>query len=98
MTCLCQAVAASNGMNLIGYGTRSLGMGGVGEAIVNNTESMMINPAGLAADSRPELSAALSLIRPDVSQLSPAPAGHGSRHPPPLTAVILHIALTPALR
>ena len=61
------SLLASNGMNMIGFGTRSIGMGGAVESVTNNNESMMINPAGLAALSSPEFNFSLSLLYPKVS-------------------------------
>jgi hypothetical protein len=63
----CQKLYATNGMNMIGYGTRLTAMGGAVESVSNNNESMMINPAGLANLTAPEYSITVSLMDPDVS-------------------------------
>ncbi len=54
---------ATNGMNLIGYGAVSCGMGGADLALVDNATAMNINPAGLSGCCQPEISAGLSLMQ-----------------------------------
>ena len=53
--------AAANGMNMIGYGTRAVAMGGAGVATTDDGGAMMLNPAGLAsiAGRRAELGSTL---------------------------------------
>ena len=59
---------ATNGMNMIGYGAVSSGMGGADLAIVDNASAMNINPAGICECATPELSFGLSLLMPVESQ------------------------------
>lgn len=54
---------ATNGMNMIGYGAVSSGMGGADLALVDNATAMNINPAGLTGCCTPQLSAGLSLMQ-----------------------------------
>ncbi len=61
------SLPATNGMNMIGFGARSIAMGGAVESVTNDNESMMINPAGLAALSSSQLSFSLSSFYPKVS-------------------------------
>ncbi len=57
---------ASNGMNMIGYGARSLGMGGTGEATSSTSEAMNINPAGIAHIERREVAGGVSIMNPTL--------------------------------
>lgn len=54
---------ATNGMNMIGYGAVSSGMGGADLALVDNATAMNINPAGLTGCCSPQLSAGISLMQ-----------------------------------
>lgn len=54
---------ATNGMNMIGYGAVSSGMGGADLALVDNATAMNINPAGLSGCCSPQLSAGISAIQ-----------------------------------
>ncbi|OEU72524.1 MAG: hypothetical protein BA874_10785 [Desulfuromonadales bacterium C00003068] len=51
-----QSLMATNGMNMIGYGAISSGMGGADLALVDNVTAMNINPAGLASCCGPQIS------------------------------------------
>ncbi len=53
-------VHPSNGLNMIGFGTESVGMGGADLAVARDTSAMNTNPAGLAlvSGSRLDMSAA----------------------------------------
>lgn len=48
-------VLAMNGLNLIGFGAESTGMGGADLAVARDTSAMNTNPAGLAAIARDRL-------------------------------------------
>ncbi len=52
---LAQAVQASNGLNLIGYGAASVAMGGADVAVASDTLALNINPAGIARLGRRSL-------------------------------------------
>lgn len=45
---LVEAVFATNGLNLIGFGAESVGMGGADVAVVRDTSALNVNPAGLS--------------------------------------------------
>lgn len=59
-----QLLWATNGMNMIGYGAVSNGMGGADLALVDNTTAMNINPAGLAGCCNGQFSFGDSLMQP----------------------------------
>jgi long-chain fatty acid transport protein len=46
---------ASNGLNLIGFGTESVSMGGADTAVARDTTALNTNPAGLTRLTRPRL-------------------------------------------
>lgn len=46
---------ANNGLNLIGFGTESIGMGGADIAVARDTTALNTNPAGLTRLKRPAL-------------------------------------------
>jgi long-chain fatty acid transport protein len=58
-----ESAKATNGMNMIGYGAVSSGMGGADLALVDNATAMNINPAGLTGCCNSQLSAGLSLMQ-----------------------------------
>ncbi|MGC1954075.1 MAG: outer membrane protein transport protein, partial [Gammaproteobacteria bacterium] len=43
-----QSVLATNGLNLIGFGAESIGMGGADVAVARDTSALNVNPAGLS--------------------------------------------------
>lgn len=45
---LTKAVFATNGLNLIGFGAESVGMGGADVAVARDTSALNVNPAGLS--------------------------------------------------
>lgn len=51
------AAAATNGLNLIGFGTESVAMGGADTAVARDTSALNTNPAGLGQLARPALDA-----------------------------------------
>jgi long-chain fatty acid transport protein len=53
--CAAPATLASNGLNLIGFGTESVMMGGADVAVARDTTALNTNPAGLAQLKRPAL-------------------------------------------
>ncbi len=53
----CGAAEASNGLNLIGFGTESAMMGGADVAVARDTTALNTNPAGLSQLARPLLDA-----------------------------------------
>jgi len=57
---------ATNGMNMIGYGAVSSGMGGADLAVVENASAMNINPAGICSCSGPQLTLGASLLMPEL--------------------------------
>lgn len=59
-----QPVIATNGMNMIGYGAISSGMGGADLALVDNVTAMNINPAGLASCCGPQVSVGDTIMQP----------------------------------
>lgn len=59
-----QSLMATNGMNMIGYGAISSGMGGADLALVDNVTAMNINPAGLASCCGPQLSVGDTIMQP----------------------------------
>lgn len=59
-----QLLWATNGMNMIGYGAASSGMGGADLALVDNVTAMNINPAGLAGCCGAQLSIGNSAMQP----------------------------------
>jgi len=59
-----QNVMATNGMNMIGYGAISSGMGGADLALVDNVTAMNINPAGLASCCGPQISVGDTIMQP----------------------------------
>lgn len=59
-----QSLWATNGMNMIGYGAISSGMGGADLALVDNVTAMNINPAGLAGCCRAQISIGDSTMQP----------------------------------
>ena len=61
---LCPGTAlGTNGMNMIGYGAVSSGMGGADLALVDNATAMNINPAGLTCCCKPQISAGISMLQ-----------------------------------
>lgn len=46
---------AGNGLNLIGFGTESIGLGGADTAVARDTTALNTNPAGLSRLARPRL-------------------------------------------
>ncbi len=58
---------ATNGMNTIGYGAVSTGMGGADLALVDNATAMNINPAGICECAQPELGLGVSHLMPELS-------------------------------
>lgn len=62
-----QPSGASNGMNLIGYGARSLAMGGADLAVTESAAAMNINPAGIGWRLQPELDLGLGVMNPSLT-------------------------------
>jgi len=58
--------AATNGMNMIGYGAVSTGMGGADLAAVDNASAMNINPAGICSCGGTQLITGLSVLQPKL--------------------------------
>lgn len=52
--------AAGNGLNLLGFGAESVGMGGADTAVARDTTALNTNPAGLAQIARPAFDAYLA--------------------------------------
>ncbi|HEM46556.1 MAG TPA: hypothetical protein ENO23_05865, partial [Alphaproteobacteria bacterium] len=68
--------AATNGMNLQGYGPVSAAMGGSGLAFENGTAAMMINPATMAfLPTGLRFDLALGNLGPDVDAIVTTPMG-----------------------
>ena len=65
---------AANGLNRIGYGARSTGLGGAFTALADDTTAINTNPAGLAQLQGQTLEASLALSQPR------APWGCHRRH------------------
>jgi len=57
---------ATNGMNMIGYGAVSSGMGGADLAVVDNASAMNINPAGICSCEGPQASIGTSALMPTI--------------------------------
>lgn len=57
---------ATNGMNMIGYGAVSSGMGGADLAVVDNASAMNINPAGICSCTGPQLGIGVGALMPKV--------------------------------
>lgn len=57
---------ATNGLNLIGFGTESAGMGGADIAVSGDISSMNINPAGLSQIRRGDIGLSISYLKPDL--------------------------------
>ena len=62
-----QPAAASNGMNMIGFGPYSIAMGGADLAVVGSPSAMNINPAGIARCAESEIDLGLSLVQPSLN-------------------------------
>jgi long-subunit fatty acid transport protein len=58
------SIAETNGTNLIGYGTKSLSMGGADVAWINDINAINLNPAGLAFIDGDTFGLSLSLLTP----------------------------------
>ena len=58
---------AANGMNMIGFGPESVGMGGADLALTASPCSMNINPAGIAQTGQAEFEFGLSPMNPSLS-------------------------------
>jgi long-chain fatty acid transport protein len=72
MTVLCLALfsgtaMATNGMNMIGYGPRSTGMGGAEVAVGADSSASAGNPAGMGISSPRSASIGLSVLAPHLS-------------------------------
>ncbi len=59
--------AASNGMNMIGFGAESVAMGGADLAVSECAPALNINPAGIGRCPRPELIFGAGVMWPSVS-------------------------------
>ncbi|MEK7306104.1 MAG: outer membrane protein transport protein [Nitrospirota bacterium] len=57
---------ATNGLNLIGYGAESLGIGGADIAVSDDFSSMNINPAGLSRIRLGEAGLSISYLKPSL--------------------------------
>lgn len=57
---------ATNGMNMIGYGAVSSGMGGADLAVVDNASAMNINPAGICSCEGPQFGLGVSALMPKI--------------------------------
>lgn len=64
--CFCEGAWATNGMNMIGVGAVSSGMGGADLAVVDNASAMNINPSGICSCDRAQFSVGLSTLMPEV--------------------------------
>jgi len=71
---------ATNGMNLIGYGAVSTGMGGADLAVVDNSSAMNINPAGICGCGGAQLTVGTSLLHPKLAHESGAYSANGESH------------------
>jgi len=58
---------ASNGMNLIGFGSVSISMGGADLAITDSAAAMNINPAGIGWCTEPQLDLGVGLMNPSLT-------------------------------
>ena len=58
---------ATNGMNMIGYGAVSSGMGGADLAVVDNASAMNINPAGICSCNGPQFGFGVSTLMPQLN-------------------------------
>ena len=63
-------VLATNGMNMIGYGAVSSGMGGADLAVVDNASAMNINPAGICSCAGPQLIVGTSVLTPKLNHVT----------------------------
>jgi len=50
---VCGTAAANNGLNMIGFGAESVGMGGADVAVARDTSALNTNPAGITQLKRP---------------------------------------------
>ena len=66
---------ATNGMDMIGYGTRSIGMGGADVAIEGDAGNVSGNPAAVSEASPSSANIGLTLLSPTMSVKHYTPAG-----------------------
>lgn len=66
MTSAFETVQAANGMNMIGYGARSIAMGGADLAITDSPFAMNINPAGIGQCLHSEITFGVGFMNPSV--------------------------------
>ena len=66
---------ATNGSNLIGYGAKARGMGGVGIGMSHGAESALVNPALITSVKNTEVQFGGTVFMPDVSTDTSAGAG-----------------------
>lgn len=76
-----QIAFATNGLNLIGYGTDSTGMGGADIAVSDDVSSMNINPAGLSQIRRGNIGLDISYLKPDLQHKGPGVTRDGEDRP-----------------
>ena len=66
---------ATNGMDMIGYGTRSIGMGGADVAVAGDAGNVSGNPAAVSEASPSSANIGLTLLMPTMSVTHNTPAG-----------------------
>jgi len=66
---------ATNGSNLIGYGAKARGMGGVGIGMSHGAESALVNPALISSVKNTEVQFAGTVFMPNVKADTGAPNG-----------------------
>jgi len=62
---------ATNGMEMIGFGARSAGMGGVSVGIADGAASLIRNPAGIAHIGKAQLDVGIGVMTPSMSFKNP---------------------------
>lgn len=69
---------ATNGMDMIGYGTRSIGMGGADVAVAGDAGNVSGNPAAVSEASPSSANIGLTLLMPTMSVTHNTPTGPDS--------------------
>jgi len=69
---------ATNGMDMIGYGTRSIGMGGADVAVAGDAGNVSGNPAAVSEASPSSANIGLTVLMPKMSLTHNTPAGPDS--------------------
>ena len=66
---------ATNGMDMIGYGTRSIGMGGADVAVAGDAGNVSGNPAAVSEATASSANIGVTLLMPTMSMKHNTPAG-----------------------